>query len=147
VFGGLVFTVLTHDYMHDWEWAKEHHRYANFYYEVLPSERRKQVVLIHSVLAHELNLGYHQVQGAVVERINGIDISEIRDVVRALEHPQNGLHVIETDFHGSRGASFRSDFHHSFGTRIVLDAAKAAAAQKDILEQHGVSSDRSPDLR
>ncbi|HUS30175.1 MAG TPA: serine protease [Kofleriaceae bacterium] len=147
VFGGLVFTVLTHDYMHDWEWAKEHHRYMNFYYEVMPSERRKQVVIIHQVLAHEINLGYHQVQGAVVERVNGVDITEIRDVVRALEQPTSGFHVIETDFHGSRRASFSSDFHHAYGTRIVLDAEKVTAAHKAILEQHGVPNDRSADLR
>ncbi len=147
VFGGLVFTVLTHDYMHDWEWAKEHHRYVNYYYEVLPSERRKEVVIVHSVLAHEINLGYHQVQGAVVERINSVDITELRDVLRALATPAGTFHVIETDFHGSRRASFSSDFHHSYGTRIVLDAAKAEAANAAILEQHGVPHDRSADLR
>jgi S1-C subfamily serine protease len=147
VFGGIVFTVLSHDYMHDWEWAKEHHRYVNFYYEVMPSERRKQVVIVHQVLAHETNLGYHQVQGAVVERVNDVDITEIRDVLRALEQPQNGFHVIETDFHGSRRASFSSDFHNAYGTRIVLDAEKVAAAHKAILEQHGVPHDRSADLR
>lgn len=147
VFGGLVFTVLTHEYMHEWEWAKEHHRYVNFYYEVLPSERRKQVVIVHSVLAHETNLGYHQVQGAVVERINGVDITEMHDVLRALATPQGNFHVIETDFHGSRRASFSSDFHHAYGTRIVLDAAKVEATNADILEQHGVPADRSEDLR
>jgi hypothetical protein len=99
------------------------------------------------VLAHETNLGYHQVQGAVVERVNGVDITEIRDVLRALEQPQNGFHVIETDFHGSRRASFSSDFHNAYGTRIVLDAEAVAAAHKAILEQHGVPHDRSADLR
>lgn len=147
VFGGLVFTVLTYEYMHEWEWAKEHHRYMNFYYEVLPSARRKQIVLVHSVLAHEVNLGYHQVQGAVVERINGVDITEIRDVVSALTAPRDGFHVLETDFHGSRRASFSSDFHHAYGTRIVLDAAKVERANAEILTQHGVAHDRSADLQ
>src|SRR6476619_2864491 len=113
----------------------------------MPSERRSEVVIVHSVLAHETNLGYHQVQGAVVERINGVDITEMRDVLGALADPQGGFHVIETDFHGSRRASFASDFHHAYGTRIVLDAAKVERTNADILAQHGVPSDRSADLR
>lgn len=147
VFAGLVFTPLTHDYMEDWEWAKEHHRYANLYYEGLPSEHRKEIVLLHQVLAHEINLGYHQVQGAIIERINDIVITELRDVLRALATPLGKFHVIETDFHGSRRASYSSDFHHSFGTRIVLDAATVEHATRAILEQHAIPHDRSPDLR
>jgi hypothetical protein len=147
VFAGLVFTRLTHDYMHDWEWAKEHHRFANLYFEGLPSDLRKEVVLLHGVLAHAINLGYHQVQGALVNRINGVTITELRDVVRALESPQGKFHVIETDYHGSRRASHSSDFHHAYGTRIVLDATKVERATKEILEQHAIPHDRSPDLR
>ena len=40
--------------------------------------------------------------GAVVERINGIDIVEMRDVVRALAEPIGKFHVIEIDYHGGR---------------------------------------------
>jgi hypothetical protein len=35
----------------------------------------------------------------VVERINGVEISHIRDVVRAVASPQGRFHVIETDYH------------------------------------------------
>ena len=146
IFAGLVFTVLTHDYMFGWEWAKDHHRYANLYYDGFPSAKRRQIVLIHEVLAHDINLGYHQMQAMIVERINGTEIREIADVVRAVQKPRDGFHVIETDYHGSRSESHRSGYHSSYGTRIVLDAGGTAKATAEILAQHVIASDRSPDL-
>jgi hypothetical protein len=130
--------------MHNWEWAKDHHRYAYHAYEVFPSPRRKQVVLIHEVLAHAINIGYHQVRGAIVERVNGVDITEMSDLVRALEMSPGRFHVIETDYHGPRSES--SDYHSAYGTRIVLDATKTRQATLEILAQNEIAKDRSSDL-
>ena len=147
MFAGLLFTPLSYEYMHDWDWAQKHHRYRFHAYEGFPSERRKQIVLLPQILVHEINLGYHQMREAIVERINGIEITEMRDVVRALEQPQGKFHVIETDDHGPRSESRRSDYHSAHGTRIVIDASRAERATREILEQHGIPADRSPDLR
>jgi len=145
IFAGLVFLPLTYDYMTTWKWENVTPRYKHYYYSRLPSARHEQIVLVNQVLAHDINVGYHQIHGAVVERINGVDIVAMRDVPRALAVPLDGFHVIELDYHGQRGES--SDYHASYGTRIVLDAARAAAATADILAQNGIASDRSPDLR
>lgn len=102
-------------------------------------------MLVNQVLAHDINVGHHQIHGAVVERINGVDVVAMRDVPRALAAPLGKFHVIELDYHGTRGES--SDYHASYGTRIVIDAAAAAQATADILAQNGIASDRSPDLR
>jgi S1-C subfamily serine protease len=147
IFAGLLFTPLSYEYINEWEWARDHHRYGSFRHDGFPSERRRQVVVIHQVLAHEINLGYHLMSEMVVERVNGVDISDIRDVVRALAQPAGKFHVIETDYHGPRSESHRSDYHSAYGTRIVLDATKTERATAEILEQHGISSDRSADLR
>ena len=147
MFAGVVFTRLSYEYVTEWEWARKHHRYNMLRYDTFPSPRRREVVIIHTVLAHEANLGYHQMSEMVVERINGIDIAEMRDVVRALAVPQGGFHVIETDYHGPRDDSRGSDYHSAFGTRIVLDASKTERATADILERHGILHDRSADLR
>ena len=147
MFAGLLFTPLSYEYMHDWDWAQKHHRYRYHAFEGFPSERRKQIVLLPQILVHEINLGYHQMREAIVERINGIEITEMRDVVRALEQPQGKFHVIETDDHGPRSESRRSDYHSAHGTRIVIDASRAERATREILEQHGIPADRSPDLR
>jgi hypothetical protein len=66
-------------------------------------------------------------------------------VPRALAAPLGRFHVIELDYHGTRGES--SDYHASYGTRIVIDAAMAARATAEILAQNGIASDRSPDMR
>jgi hypothetical protein len=145
IFAGLVFLPLTYDYMATWKWENVTPRFKHYYYSRLPSERHEQIVLVNQVLAHDINVGYHQVHGAVVERINGIDIVAMRDVPRALAAPVGKFHVIELDYHGMRGES--SDYHSSYGTRIVIDAARAARATAEILAQNGIASDRSADLR
>jgi S1-C subfamily serine protease len=145
IFAGLVFLPLTYDYMATWKWENVTPRFKHYYYSRLPSERHEQIVLVNQVLAHDINVGYHQVHGAVVERINGIDIVAMRDVPRALAAPVGKFHVIELDYHGMRGES--SDYHSSYGTRIVIDAARAAHATAEILAQNGITSDRSADLR
>ena len=145
IFAGLVFLPLTYDYMATWKWDNVAPRFKHYYYSRLPSERHEQIVLVNQVLAHDINVGYHQVHGAVVERINGVPIVSMRDVPRALAAPSGKFHVIELDYHGMRGDS--SDYHASYGTRIVLDAAQAARATAEILAQNGIANDRSPDLR
>ena len=145
IFAGVVFLPLTYDYMTTWKWEHVSPRYKHYYYSRLPSDRHEQIVLVNQVLAHDVNVGYHQVHGAVVERINGIDIVAMRDVPRALQSPLGKFHVIELDYHGQRGES--SDYHASYGTRIVLDAELGARATPEILAQNGIASDRSPDLR
>jgi S1-C subfamily serine protease len=146
VYAGLVFTPLSYEYIHEWDWAKEHHRYVNYANEVFPSDRRTEVVLVREIIAHEVNLGYHQMKEAVVERVNGVEIAAIADVVRALRTPLGRFHVIETDDHGPRSESRRSAYHTAYGTRIVLDAEAADKAQAEILAQHGIAKDRSDDL-
>ncbi len=145
IFAGVVFLPLTYDYMTTWKWENITPRYKHYYYSGLPSERREQIVLVNQVLAHDINVGYHQVHGAVVDRINGIDIVAMRDVPRALQSPVGKFHVIELDYHGQRGES--SDYHSSYGTRMILDADRALTATAEILAQNGIAHDRSPDLR
>jgi hypothetical protein len=145
IFAGLVFVPLTYDFMAMWDWEKVHYRYKHYYYDRLPSERHSQMVVLNKVLPHDINVGYHQVEGAVVERINGVDIVDMRDVLRAFESPTGKFHVIEIDYHGERGES--SDYHTTYGTRIVIDATSAPRASAEILAQNGIASDRSSDLR
>lgn len=144
VFSGLVFMVLSYDYMATWDWNDISPRFRHYYYDQLPSERRREIVIVNQVLAHDINVGYHQLRGAVVERINGVDIASMSDVLRAVRTPSGRHHVIEIDSHGVAGDS--SDYHSAYGTRVVLDAASAARATQEVLTQYGISSDRSADL-
>jgi hypothetical protein len=92
-------------------------------------------VLLAYVLPHEVNAGYHEFRGILIDSVNGVRVGDMRDLVRAFEKPQDGFHVIRTD-----------DLT-DFGGNIILDAARAAAAHPEILARHGIVSDRSADLR
>jgi hypothetical protein len=84
----------------------------------LPSASRKEVVIIKDVLPHAINVGYHKLKGAIVQRINGVSIGEMRDVVKALEKAQGEFHVIELDHRA--GTRMESDYSRDTGTRLVL---------------------------
>jgi S1-C subfamily serine protease len=144
LFAGLMFVPLTSEYLGTWDWKDVGARYQDLYTNGLPSKDRREVVVLSHVLAHEVNSGYHQVRGAVVQRVNGQTISEMRDLVRAFKTPLGGHHVIEIDNHTGDGAGL--DYHHAFGTHVVLDAAKIEAATREVLGIYGVTKDRSADL-
>lgn len=144
VFGGIVFVPLTYEYMETWGMKQTHYRFKSLLNDAFPSAERREVVLVSHVLAHEVNVGYHGVSGAVVERVNGMDISSLMDVQRALLCPVDGLHVVEIFYHGPRGIA--SDPHSTFGTRIVLDAAAVERCSPEILASHGIANGRSETL-
>jgi S1-C subfamily serine protease len=144
VFAGLVFTPLTYNYMHEYgEWKDIDHRFKHYYTDGLPSADRREIVLIGQVLAHDINVGYHKLHNAVVERVNGKLIGELRDVLAALKTPLGKFHVFHLDHHTARSTS---DYSADAGTRIVIEAAKADAATREVLERYGIARDRSADL-
>ncbi len=105
------------------------------YYDGLPTENRKEVVLVNHIISHEINQGCDaSYANLIVTKVNGRPISEMKDLIPAFEHPLDGRHVIEFDK------------PKEVGTKIVLDAAKSKKASAEILDLCGIPSDRSPDL-
>ena len=133
--GGLVFTPLTRNFINGWE-AKDQITIFKYMQELdYPSPDRLQPVIIPFVLPHDVNEGYHDLRSVVVDKINGRKIARLSDVPEAFKHPLNQYHVIETD-------PVSDD-----GQKIVIDAAKAEKATKEVLARHGIAQDRSDDLR
>ncbi len=134
IFGGLVFTPLNSNYL---QISKEPPtEFLPLYFDGLPSENRKQVILLSHILSHEINKGYgSRYANLVIQKINGVPITEMKDLIRAFENPKDGRHVIEFDN------------PVEVGTKIVLDAAKAPQATLDILAKNNIPSDRSQDLK
>jgi hypothetical protein len=132
VYAGLVFTLLTRNYVETWEDDKDVPTdLAYLSEEGLPSPERRQVVLISHVLADPVNEGYHEYGNLVVSTINGRRIGSLQDVMDAFRVPQNRFHVIQTESH----------------LLLVIDAAEAKEASPQILARYGLPADRSPDLR
>ncbi|MBI5244793.1 MAG: trypsin-like peptidase domain-containing protein [Elusimicrobia bacterium] len=135
VYAGLVFTPLTRNYTNAWPWKDVPENLRHYLLYGWPAPERKQIILVASVLPDDVNLGYHNLRHLVVERINGRPLSELSDVVKALERPSGEYQIIETDeMTDIRG-------------KIVLNAAQAQAAHAAILERFAVPSDRSEDLK
>jgi S1-C subfamily serine protease len=134
IFGGLVFTPLSANYFQASKNSSS--AFMPLYFEGLPSADRKQVVIISHILSHEINKGYgSRYNNLVVKKVNGVPITEMKDLTGAFEKPLDGKQVIEIDN------------PVEVGTKIILDAAKAKQATLDILEKNHISSDRSQDLK
>jgi S1-C subfamily serine protease len=134
VFAGLIFTKLTKNFINLWNW-----KYLPAYLEYKEKYGRRDksnrdLVLISYVLPHEVNVGYHDLGSQIISSINGIEISSMEDVVKALKNPVDGYHIIKFD-----------NEIHSEGI-LVLDAKKVEAANKEILERFKIAKDRSDDL-
>jgi len=134
VFAGLVFVPLSFQYMSQWKWKDTPPRFQTYYSDGLPSADRTELVLVSYVMPHEVNVGYHDLRGGIVERVNGVRITRTKDVIAAVERAVGRYHVIELE-HAS-----------AMSARLVLDAAAARTAHPEILSRYGVGADRSPDL-
>jgi hypothetical protein len=139
IFAGLVFMPLSYDYLALWKSGTAPSKLINLYENEMASETRKQVVFINEILPHDINVGYHNLKQAVVVKINGRPISELKDVPEAFQHPDGPFHVIELDHPTGDG--------DNFGNWIVLEAKSAEKATQEILKSFGISKDRSEDLQ
>ncbi|MHC4988366.1 MAG: PDZ domain-containing protein [Planctomycetota bacterium] len=102
VAGGFVLQKLTRDYLamrgSDWRRMAPPHLY-HYYSDMsfMPSEKRKDIVILSYVLPIEMNLGYHQLSGLVVDSINGTKISTLVDVANIIKS-QGDSENIEISF-------------------------------------------------
>ncbi len=134
-YAGFVFVPLTANYFQTGNWENFKPELKDLYMHGFPSPDCKQVVLISHVLPHDINTGYDRETNLIVEKVNGKSITEMKDLLEAFKNPINGYHVIEVDDHSW------------FGTRIVIDAAKAQQATVDLMSEFKITADRSQDLK
>ena len=134
IYGGIVFTPVTNNYINQWQPndIPTSLRYLRDF--VFSTEDRVEAVAIAFILPNEVNAGYHELRGVLVDSVNGRKITKLADLPEAFEHPVDGLQII------------KEDAVTDYGSTIVLDAAKATAAGPEILAIHRVPSDRSSDL-
>ena len=90
-------------------------------------ERHQRVVLA-QVLPSEVNVGYESVRNVVIDKINGMKIRQISDVITALKSPVNGFNVFEFQ----TGESTK---------RAVLDATDIDHVNQEILSHYNIRYD------
>lgn len=133
VHAGLVFTPLSQDYVRtfgrDWgDSASAELVYELFYVRhEKPEAARPEPVVLSTLLAHPVNANFNVRGRALVDKINGIRIERMDDVIRAFESRAEGQHLIE--FVGKQGFE-------------CLDREEALAANAMILKTYGVTNDR-----
>ncbi|MEN9840768.1 MAG: hypothetical protein RL376_568, partial [Verrucomicrobiota bacterium] len=94
-----------------------------------PNTVRPEPIVLAAVLPHPVNADF-SVRGAVlVNRINGVRIERLEDVIRALAENQGERHVLEFD-------------GPEHGPMEALNRAAAAAAHAEILRTYGITSDQ-----
>lgn len=133
VFGGLVFTPLSRDYLRDAGRDNTSGSGAELTYELFyrsrenPESARTEPIVLSSVLSDEVNANFTVRGHQLVDRINGIRIDKLEDAIRAFETNTNAYDLIE------------------FGKRDMfecLNHADAVKANADILKTYGVPRDR-----
>jgi S1-C subfamily serine protease len=133
VYGGLVFTPLSLDYLRTLGRDTPASGVGELYYELYyhrsedPATARPEPVVLASILPDGANANFGVRGRAFVDKINGTRIERLEDVVKAFETGTNAYDVIE----------FLP--HHSFET---LERAEVAKANSRILETYGVGQDR-----
>ena len=131
--GGLVFTPLCQDYLRTLGRDLTDGAAADLVYELFyrrtesPETVRPEPVVLANVLAHPVNANLNVRGRALVDKINGIRIEKLDDVVRAFAAGKDEQHLIE--FVGKQGFE-------------CLNREEAASANDLILKTYGVPSDR-----
>jgi S1-C subfamily serine protease len=133
VYGGLVFTPLTRDYIRGLEQNRNEGAKARLFYELYyhrvedPASSRREPVVLTTILPHSVNAGLEIRGTAVVDRINGRRIERLEDVPIAFEKSDKAKDAIE----------FLPD-HNVEG----LERKDVAQAQAEILKTFGLPADR-----
>ena len=131
VFGGLVIQELTLSYLQAWgsNWQERAPRRLLIEYAMhsvreadKPPER---IVFVSTVLPDQSNLGYQNLDNAIVTHANGRALKSLAGFREAIKHPAGGFHVIEL----LPGQGRR---------KVIFDVAEIDEANLRIAQRYGV---------
>jgi S1-C subfamily serine protease len=134
VYGGLVFVPLSRDYLRTLGSGWGDPANAPLMYELFyrkheaPDTARQEPIVLASVLSHAVNANFGVRAHALVDRINGVKIEKLEDVVKAFEQDTDKKqHLIQ--FGPDRSIE-------------AIDKTAALEAHTEILKTYGVPKDR-----
>lgn len=129
--GGFVFQPLTVPYLESWgaDWQRRAPFRLAYLKQAMPTEKQEAVVVVSLVLPDPYNLGYQDIRGVVVRKINGHSIIHLTDVENALKDSKDGFHTVEFARGDSPG-------------KIILDAKTLSSATTRVLKRYGIEQDR-----
>jgi S1-C subfamily serine protease len=133
VYGGLLFVPLTKNYLKTYGdpwWQTAPKDLMLLYEDGEPHPAYLEPVVLQKVLADRVNQGYHGFESMLIKSVDGIDIADMRGLVRAIEG----------------GTGRYVEIRSAAGHELVLDRTVVRARSEEILERFGVPRDRSDDL-
>jgi len=133
VFGGMLFVPLTKNYLKTYNdpwWQTAPKDLMLLYEDGMASPDYREPVVLQKVLADRVNQGYHHVESVLIESVDGTNVADLRELIRAIEGG------------GGRFVELTS----VDGRKFVIDRPEARARGAAILARFGVPKDRSEDL-
>jgi len=134
VYGGLVFSPLTLNYIKTWgkNWAEDApYNLANYFLNGQPVHENEVVVIIIKVLSFDNNNSYAAYTNERIVEVNAEKIRNLRHMISIVEAERNNPFI---------------EFKTKKGHLIVLDREKAKETQAEILNMYKITADRSSDL-
>jgi len=135
IYGGLVFTVLSADLIQVWghKWWKEApDNFLNYILGVgrLNPERKKDIVVLLTVLPDDINVGYHSYSNQIIDSVNGKKFLSFKEFVQLTENSVDDLMIFETEMK----------------TPIIIKNSNIEAITKNILERNNIPAHYSQDV-
>ncbi|MBV1870870.1 MAG: trypsin-like peptidase domain-containing protein [Gammaproteobacteria bacterium] len=130
IFGGLVFSPLTVNYMKTWgdEWFVDSPiEYLYLYKNGLWENKLQEHICLIKVLPHTINAGYHDKSDLIIEAVNGMPIINLEHMISLIESSAKGLIEFRIMNRGT----------------IVIDRNAAIDTHNDILTEYAIPKDRS----
>ena len=134
IYGGLVFSPLTLNYIQTWgnNWGE----YApsnliNYFVNSRPEIKGEEAVILIKVLTSDVNNGYENFVNKRIAKVNGNKVKNLKAMVHAIQTAAEGDFVV---------------FENEFGSIMALDRKKAEMEQSGILQVYDILKDRSDDL-
>jgi len=135
VYGGLVFSPLTLNYIMTWgdNWTEDApFNLVNYFTHGLPAKENEEVVTIIKVLPSDVNTAYDDFTNERIIMANGKTIINLRHLIAIVESSTEDPFVV---------------FVTEKGHKIALDRKKAERDQVAILATYQILYGRSPDLK
>ncbi len=132
LYGGLVFQQLCRDFLSTWNdewWNQAPKEFLHHYYLGVRTEQQHEVVILSSVLADPVNIGYQDLGNECVESVNGVCPRDMKHFVELIE-----------------GADSIVELRMSSRQVVVLDRQQVTQATPSLMKRYHVPRDRSGDL-
>ena len=133
VYGGLVFTPLSLDYLRTFARSGPEPSNADLYYELYyrrqedPKKARTEPIVLASILSDTVNANLTTRGRVLVNRVNGVRIDKLEDLINAFESSTNASDTVEfVPHHGIE----------------CLDHTEVTKANPAILKTYGIAKDR-----